>query len=62
MTRNQFETILKIIELGAPVLYNELGGALNTLVIEKNKLEERVKELENQVKEDKTSKKASETK
>ena len=49
MTQWQFDTTLKIIELGAPILYQELGGALNNLIVERNKLDQENKELKAQL-------------
>lgn len=40
MNQFQFDTILKIIEQGAPVLYKELATALNNLVVERNNFEQ----------------------
>lgn len=45
MTQFQFDSILKIIELGAPVLYQDLGNALNDLVVERNKFEQENRDL-----------------
>ena len=36
MTQFQFDMICKIIEIGAPVLANELCGALDNLVVSYN--------------------------
>ena len=32
MTQQEFDTILKTLELGVPTLYQWLGGALNNFV------------------------------
>lgn len=40
MNQWQFDTTLKIIEIGSPVFYQELGKSLNDLVRENNQLKE----------------------
>lgn len=45
MTQFQFELICKIIENGAPVLANELCGALNAFIQEYTKVAEENKQL-----------------
>lgn len=49
MTQWQYETILKIISEGAPVLYNNVGKALDDLILERNKLVEDNKSLQEKV-------------
>jgi len=46
MTQFQFDMICKIIQNGAPVLANELCGALNDLVVDYNKLVERIQSIQ----------------
>ena len=45
MTQLQFEIICKVIETGTPALANELCGALNDLVVDRNNLAKEVKML-----------------
>ena len=40
MTQYQFDTIVKVLESGAPALANELANSLNDLVVERNNLAE----------------------
>lgn len=49
MTQWEFDTILKILEIGTPVLYKTLGSSLNNLVIERNNLDEENKKLKKQL-------------
>ena len=51
MTQFQFDSILKIIELGAPALYEDLGGALKNLVGEASRVFEENEKLKVQLKE-----------
>lgn len=46
MTQYQYDTIIRIVENGAPALAQELCSSLSQLVNERNELVERVKELE----------------
>ena len=39
MTQWEFDTILEVLKIGAPVFYERLGNALNNVVVERNKLE-----------------------
>lgn len=54
MTQYQFDTIVKVLESGAPALANELANSLNDLVVERNNLAEEndklKKDLENATK------------
>ena len=49
MTQWEFDTILKTLEIGTPVLYKTLGTSLNNLVIERNNLDEENKKLKKQL-------------
>lgn len=49
MTQWQYDTILKIISEGSPVLYNNLGKALDDLVVERNKLVEENESLQKKI-------------
>ena len=49
MTQFQFDTILKIIEQGAPVLYNDLANSLHAIVVERNNLIKENEDLRAQV-------------
>lgn len=46
MTQFQFDMICKIIESGAPALANELCNSLNDLVVDYNKLNERIQSIQ----------------
>lgn len=39
MTQWEFDTILEVLKIGAPVFYERLGNALNNVVVERNKFE-----------------------
>lgn len=49
MTQFQLDTILKIIELGAPVMYHDLANALGSLIEENHNLRNQVEYLKSQL-------------
>ena len=46
MTQFQFDMICKVIQSGAPALANELCNSLNDLVVDYNKLTERIQSIQ----------------
>ena len=56
MNQYQFETILKIIESGAPALANELCNSLNDLVNDRNALAQENEELKAKISNKKSTK------
>ena len=49
MTQWEFDTIIKTLEIGTPVLYETLGNSLNNLVIERNTFAKENEELKAKV-------------
>ena len=49
MTQWEFDTIIKTLEIGTPVLYETLGNSLNNLVVERNVLAKENEELKAKV-------------
>lgn len=49
MTQYQFDTIIKIVENGAPALADELNNSLNDLVIDRNNLAKENKEMKEEL-------------
>ena len=49
MTQYQFETIIKIVNNGAPALAEELNNSLNDLVIDRNNLAKENEELKKEL-------------
>ena len=62
MTQVQFDTIIKVIENGAPALANELCNSLNDLVNNYNALRKEKEQQEEQQEEQESTKKKSVTK
>ena len=49
MTQYQFETIVKVVEGGAPALAKELNDSLNDLVVDRNNLARENEELKKEL-------------